>query len=80
MGNEGVARAVWRGEGPGHLPGVEAVSVSSVPGGEFVFSATHRVDVAFRDAIPTMPGFAARVTGAADGVVEVAARDPESES
>ena len=36
-------------------------------------------DVSFRDVIPTVPGFAARVTSAEDGVVNVMARDPESE-
>ena len=49
------------------------------PAGEFVFNVTHRPDVSFRDAIPTMPGFAARVTSTADGVVHVTARDPEAE-
>ena len=33
-----------------------------------------------KDAIPSMQGFAARVTGTSDGVVAVAARDPESEN
>ncbi len=55
------------------------VAVASGPDGEFVFNVTHRPDVSFRDAVPTMPGFAARVTGTADGVVQVTARDPEAE-
>jgi hypothetical protein len=63
----------------GRLVGVDAVAVASGPEGEFVFSVTHRADVAFRDAVPSMPGFAARVTGTGDGVVSVAARDPEAE-
>lgn len=63
----------------GRVAGVTAVAVASGPDGEFVFNVTHRPDVAFRDVIPTMPGFAARVTTASDGVVHVAARDPESE-
>ena len=63
----------------GRLPGVQAVAVASGPEGEFVFNVTHRADVSFRDAIPTMPGFAARVTGSGDGVVNVTARDPEAE-
>ena len=54
--------------------------MASGPEGEFVFNVTHRPDVSFRDAIPTMPGFAARVTGTADGMINVTARDPESES
>ncbi len=63
----------------GRLPGVTAVAVASGPDGEFVFNATHRPDVSFRDVIPTMPGFAARVTASGDGVVSVTARDPEAE-
>jgi len=64
----------------GRLPGAQAVTVSSGPEGEFVFNLTHRADVSFRDSIPTMPGFAARVTSTGDGVVNVTARDPETES
>jgi hypothetical protein len=63
----------------GRLPGVQAVAVASGPEGEFVFNVTHRADLSFRDAIPSMPGFAARVTGSGDGVVNVTARDPEAE-
>ena len=63
----------------GRLPGVQGVAVASGPAGEFVFNVTHRPDVSFRDAVPTMPGFAARVTNTADGVVHVTARDPEAE-
>ena len=63
----------------GRLAGVQAVTVSSGPDGEFVFNVTHRADVAFRDSIPSMPGFAARVTGTGNGVVAVTARDPETE-
>ncbi len=60
-------------------PGVQRVTVSSGPKGEFVFAITHRDDVSLSDTIPTMPGFAARVTGVDDDVINVAARDPESE-
>ena len=63
----------------GRLAGVQAVGVASGPEGEFVFHVTHRPDVSFRDVIPSMPGFAARVSGTADGVVTVTARDPEAE-
>jgi hypothetical protein len=63
----------------GRLGGVEGVGVASGPDGEFVFNVTHRADVSFRDAVPTMPGFAARVTSTGDGVVTVSARDPEAE-
>jgi hypothetical protein len=64
----------------GRLPGVQTVAVASGPEGEFVFNVTHRADLSFRDALPTMPGFAARVTGQGDGSVHVAARDPEAEA
>ena len=63
----------------GRLPGVTAVGVASGPDGEFVFNVSHGSDVSFRDAVPTMPGFAARVTSTGDGVVMVSARDPEAE-
>ena len=63
----------------GRLTGVTAVAVASGPDGEFVFNVTHRPDVSFRDAIPSMSGFAARVTATGDGVISVTARDPEAE-
>lgn len=63
----------------GRLAGVTAVAVASGPDGEFIFNVTHRPDVSFRDAIPTMPGFAARVVATGDGVVSVTAHDPEAE-
>jgi hypothetical protein len=63
----------------GRLHGVQSVSVASGPDGEFMFTVTHRADATFRDAIPTLPGFGARITGTGDGVVHVTARDPETE-
>jgi hypothetical protein len=33
-----------------------------------------------REAIPSLPSFQARVTGTSDGVVNVTAHDPESDS
>lgn len=63
----------------GRLQGVTAVAVVSGPDGEFVFNVTHSPDVSFRDAIPSMSGFAARVTATGDGMVSVTARDPDSE-
>ena len=63
----------------GRLSGMTAVAVASGPDGEFIFNVTHRPDVSFRDAIPTMPGFAARVVATGDGVVSVTAHDPEAE-
>ena len=61
------------------LAGVTAVAVASGPDGEFIFNVAHRPDVSFRDAIPTMPGFAARVVASGDGAVSVTAHDPEAE-
>jgi hypothetical protein len=63
----------------GRVPGVQNVTVASGPDGEFVFNVMHLPDVSFREALPTMPGFAARVTGNAEGTVHVTARDPEAE-
>ncbi|MFI5225443.1 MAG: hypothetical protein ACHQ3P_02080 [Candidatus Limnocylindrales bacterium] len=63
----------------GRISGVRSVGVSSGPDGEFVFSATHGQTVVLRDAIPTLPGFQARVTNTGDGIINVTAHDPESE-
>lgn len=60
--------------------GVQSVGVSSGPDGEFVFAVTHGPDVILRDLMPTLPGFAARVTAEAEGQLTVAARDPEAEN
>ncbi len=63
----------------GRLAGVVGVAVASGPDGEFIFNVTHRPEVSFRDAVPTMPGFAARVVATGEGVVSVTAHDPEAE-
>jgi hypothetical protein len=62
----------------GRLPGVASVGVSSGPDGEFVFAVTHDPDMSLTDAIPTLPGFQARVTGTGDNEIDVTAHDPES--
>lgn len=64
----------------GKVTGVRSVGVSSGPEGEFVFKTAHDADVALKDVIPTLPGFGARVVAAGEGVVNVSARDPESEA
>jgi hypothetical protein len=64
----------------GRLAGVQSVGVSSGPDGEFVFAVHHAPDVVLRDVIPGLPGFQARVTGTAEGTIQVTARDPESEA
>jgi hypothetical protein len=64
----------------GRVTGVQSVGVSSGPDGEFVFVVTHGPDVPLRDAIATLPGFGARVTGESDEGVMVTAKDPEAES
>ena len=61
----------------GRLPGVSHVGVSSGPDAEFVFAVTHEPATALRDLIPTIPGFAARITGSGDGVIQVSAQDPQ---
>jgi hypothetical protein len=40
---------------------------------------THDPSVALRDAVATLPGFGARVTGESEDALQVTARDPESE-
>ena len=64
----------------GRLAGVQSVGVSSGPDGEFVFAVNHSPDVSLREAIPSLPSFQARVTGASDGVVHVTAHDPEADA
>ena len=64
----------------GRLPGVQSVGVSSGPEGEFIFAVSHGEATNLRDAVATLPGFGARVTGASDQVVNVTARDPENEA
>ena len=61
----------------GRLAGVGHVGVSSGPDTEFVFAVSHDPATALRDLIPTLPGFAARVVGAEDGVIHVSAQDPQ---
>jgi hypothetical protein len=60
------------------LAGVRGVSVSSGPDGEFVFGVTHGPAVDLAAVVPTIPGFAARVLSNEDGVMRVAAHDPEA--
>ncbi len=64
----------------GRLVGIRSVGVSSGPDGEFVFTVSHDPELKPADLVPLLTGFEARVTGAAEGIVHVAARDPESEA
>jgi hypothetical protein len=64
----------------GRLPGVQSVGVSSGPDGEFVFAVSHGESVDLRDAVPSLPGFAAQVTGGSEESIEVTAKDPENEA
>ncbi|HYN48797.1 MAG TPA: hypothetical protein VER83_08010, partial [Candidatus Nanopelagicales bacterium] len=61
----------------GRLVGVGHVGVSSGPDAEFVFVVSHDPATSLRDLIPTLPGFAARVVGVGDGVIQVSAQDPQ---
>jgi len=61
----------------GRLTGVSHVGVSSGPDAEFVFAVTHDPATSLRDLIPTLPGFAARIAGTGDGVIQVSAQDPK---
>ena len=60
--------------------GIHSVGVSSGPDGEFVFAVNHDASVALRDVVPTLQGFAARVTSDGNGELSVTAHDPESEN
>ena len=64
--------------GLSRLPGVQSVSVSSGPDGEFVFAAVCAAGLDLAGAITTMQGFSARVTSASDDRLEVAAHDPDA--
>lgn len=64
----------------GRLAGVRSVGVSSGPDGEFVFTIGHDAELKPADLVPLVSGFEARVTGAAEGIVHVTARDPETEA
>ena len=64
----------------GRLAGVQSVGVSSGPDGEFLFAVNHAADTSLRDLIPGLPSFQARVTGSSDGIINVTAHDPESDS
>lgn len=58
--------------------GVRSVSVASGPSGDFVFTVAHDPDTDLRSVVPNLDGFAASVTGDADGVITINASDPES--
>jgi hypothetical protein len=58
--------------------GVRSVTVASGPSGDFLFSVSHDPETDLRSTVPTLDGFAAAITGDADGVLTVTATDPES--
>ena len=57
--------------------GVSAVAVASGPDGEFIFTVEHGEDVKMADAVTSLEGFGAQVTGETDGVLQVTAHDPD---
>ena len=59
-------------------PGIKSVTVASGPSGDFVFTVSHDPETDLRSIVPTLDGFAAAVTGDADGVLTITASDPES--
>ena len=61
----------------GRLAGVGHVGVSSGPDSEFVFAVSHDPATSLRELIPTLPGFAARVVGGGEGIIQVSAQDPQ---
>jgi hypothetical protein len=54
------------------------VTVASGPSGDFIFSVGHDPETDLRSIVPELDGFAAVVTGDADGVLTITATDPES--
>jgi len=58
--------------------GVRSVTVASGPSGDFVFTVGHDPETDLRTIVPTLDGFAAAITGDADGVLTITASDPES--
>ena len=62
------------------LQGVENVGVSSGPNGEFIFTAIHSADISLGDLITNMPGFQARIVNQRDGILSIAAHDPERQA
>jgi hypothetical protein len=54
------------------------VTVASGPSGDFVFTVGHDPETDLRSIVPTLDGFAAVITGDADGVLTITASDPES--
>lgn len=62
------------------VEGVNSVGVSSGPDGEFVFAVSHVDTIDLREVVPALPGFKARVSSAGEGIVNVTAHDPESDS
>jgi hypothetical protein len=61
----------------GRAPGVRGVTVASGPGGDFIFTIQHAGSVDLRTIVPELEGFAATITGDADGVLTVNANEPE---
>lgn len=57
-------------------PGVESISVSSGPGGEFIFTVRHGPTVDLREVVTDLDGFSATVTGDEAGVLSVTASQP----
>jgi hypothetical protein len=57
--------------------GVRSVSVASGPTGDFIFTVAHESETDLRSVVPQLDGFAAVITGDADGVISVSATDPE---
>ncbi|HEU4672913.1 MAG TPA: hypothetical protein VFS32_08445 [Candidatus Limnocylindrales bacterium] len=62
----------------GRTPGIQSVGVTSGPDGEFVFAVAHDPSVDVGGVVTALPGFGARVTESADGVVRATAHDPDA--
>lgn len=59
------------------LNGVRSVAVASGPEGDFVFTVQHAAGVDLPSAIPDLDGFAAIITGMAEGLLSVTVTETE---
>ncbi len=64
----------------GRASGVSGIRVASGPDGEFVFTVEHDAAISLSESITALPGFEARVTGQADGSLDIAAHDPDTDA
>ena len=77
MGLVSVASIAGFKRGLAKAPGIRSVAVASGPNGDFIFTVGHEAETDIRATVTALEGFAAVITGEADGAVTVTASDPE---